>query len=665
MKVSLDRFGSIRSFCLSLFAITILMGGVANAAPQCSDGLDNDNDGGVDALYAPDPASAAPRSWHKDPFGLVGFVNSKAAEYGFRPIGDGSALNFDATTAQFVCRLAGYSGVASMDCVSVYDGGRCGWYSPSDNRLDNWDPSINNFRTRNARDAGNRWLTTLTCINKIPKCSDGKDNDGDGKTDFPADPGCANAWDEDERPHDVNCTGPNDNSEFSQCNDGIDNDGDGAVDGQDFSCSSAFDDDETNPKSQCQDGIDNDGDGVVDLADPGCSNKQDNSENSATTQCQDGIDNDGDGAADYPNDFSCSSRTDNDETNPKSQCQDGVDNDGDGVIDLADPGCSGTQDNSESSATTQCQDGADNDGDGLIDSSDPGCSNPQDNNESDGTSQCQDGADNDGDGLVDFGNDPGCDSPGDNSESDQLSKLIPFVECVDKIADSSYVAHYSYLNDTGATVNLPVGALNGFTPAPADRSQPTVFLGGLFADTFTVPFDGTPLTWQLGTNTAVASSSTPLCPEEAQQPNCKDSDITALLIALDSGARQQQKLVQQAAKQLIKLNASERSYAARTKKQSMAVYKQAWSTTWTLPRLVTTCENNTQCVSTSNVPTLSEYRRHSDELRVLAEEIAKRIGAIKTKKAKKQAAAIKKKAQSLSDANERNAELVPKASDQC
>ena len=70
----------------------------------------------------------------------------------------------------------------------------------------------------------------------------------------------------------------------AQCSDGVDNDNDGATDfPNDFSCSDANDNDETNPKSQCQDGIDNDNDGYVDFGtgagnDPGCASKQDNDE---------------------------------------------------------------------------------------------------------------------------------------------------------------------------------------------------------------------------------------------------------------------------------------------------------------------------------------------------------------------------------------------------
>ena len=65
-----------------------------------------------------------------------------------------------------------------------------------------------------------------------------------------------------------------------QCSDSIDNDLDNATDWpNDFSCSDASDNNETNPKAQCQDGIDNDNDGLIDYPnDAGCANLQDNSE---------------------------------------------------------------------------------------------------------------------------------------------------------------------------------------------------------------------------------------------------------------------------------------------------------------------------------------------------------------------------------------------------
>ncbi|PIR89082.1 MAG: hypothetical protein COU07_02535, partial [Candidatus Harrisonbacteria bacterium CG10_big_fil_rev_8_21_14_0_10_40_38] len=83
-----------------------------------------------------------------------------------------------------------------------------------------------------------------------------------------------------------------------QCSDGIDNDGDGAVDfGSDFSCFGINDDNESEPKAECQNNIDDDGDGKTDYSriigqgDSDCVNYQDNSEGSGVK------DNDGDGYA--------------------------------------------------------------------------------------------------------------------------------------------------------------------------------------------------------------------------------------------------------------------------------------------------------------------------------------------------------------------------------
>ena len=69
-----------------------------------------------------------------------------------------------------------------------------------------------------------------------PACSDGIDNDSDGKIDYPADTGCSSATDTDEF-----------NSPPAQCADGTDNDGDGKIDLADPGCTSVTDNDETDP----------------------------------------------------------------------------------------------------------------------------------------------------------------------------------------------------------------------------------------------------------------------------------------------------------------------------------------------------------------------------------------------------------------------------------
>ncbi len=93
----------------------------------------------------------------------------------------------------------------------------------------------------------------------------------------------------------------------SACSDGRDNDGDGKTDfGQDLGCSSTADNAE---KAACSDGRDNDGDGKLDYPrDPGCSSWDDGAEKEPA--CSDGRDNDGDGKLDYPRDPGCSSAAD-------------------------------------------------------------------------------------------------------------------------------------------------------------------------------------------------------------------------------------------------------------------------------------------------------------------------------------------------------------------
>lgn len=736
-----------RYFAFILLAISLIVAAPigAYATKQCNDGIDNDQDGKTDILYAPDPATAPHKVWFKDPFGIRDFVNSKALERGFKQIGADSALNFDTTTAQFVCNLAGYANVASMDCVSIYDGGRCGWYSQHDNYLDNWDSNTRNFTTRKARDAGNKWISSLTCKNKIPTCGDGKDNDGDGRIDFPADNGCANAWDDSEVPHDPDCSASNNDFDSEkpphlQCNDGVDNDGDGAVDfgadfscssptdndenlpkaqcqdgidndgdgatdfGSDFSCTSKQDNDETNQKSQCQDGIDNDGDGLLDFgSDPGCSSRQDNSESSATTQCQDGIDNDGDGATDYASDFSCTSKQDDDETFPKAECQDGIDNDSDGLADLLDPGCFNKQDNSENSATSQCQDGVDNDsdgatdfgsdfscsskidndesnpkshcqdgqdndGDGLVDLNDPGCSTNQDNNEADGSTQCQDGFDNDGDGLIDFGNDPGCESRQDLTEQDQLGLLSPIAECIDRLSSGIYIAHFGYRNESSAAITVAIGSFNQFTSAPAERGQPTALQSGRVINAFTVEFNGQPLTWRLGLASATVSQSTQLCTDTPSivPPTCLESDVTALLISLDSGARRQRDLVLKSGKTLRKYDTKSATFVKKANSLAEQLYKSAWSTTWAVPRLITSCDNTSQCVKIDNAPTVLAYNDASVQLKSLADGVASKLAKLKRNaKAKKAATSTKLSSQTLHETNLKNSSAVPRFDDQC
>jgi poly(hydroxyalkanoate) depolymerase family esterase len=79
----------------------------------------------------------------------------------------------------------------------------------------------------------------LTTSQPPAACNDGVDNDSDGNIDYPADPGCSSAADNDET--DAPPPAP-------ACDDGTDNDGDTKVDfPADPGCTSASDTDETDP----------------------------------------------------------------------------------------------------------------------------------------------------------------------------------------------------------------------------------------------------------------------------------------------------------------------------------------------------------------------------------------------------------------------------------
>lgn len=98
----------------------------------------------------------------------------------------------------------------------------------------------------------------------------------------------------------------------------------------------------------------------------------------------------------------------------------------------------------------------------------------------------------------------------------------PILECVVENGPGDFVAHFGHLNENPVPITIPVGPDNSFAPAPADRGQTTVFPAGrsnFYPDTaFQVPFDGSPLTWTLGspdgtTRSTTVSAASSRCPQ--------------------------------------------------------------------------------------------------------------------------------------------------------
>jgi hypothetical protein len=443
---------------------------------QCADGIDNDGDGLVDALveipasdgktftYSPgvDPgvqfsiAIGNMIKAKKLPFTAPGFVNGRAAgivrsdNANWSNTGSDSPVGTAETqTLTQVCKVLGYRDYVSSSCrdderSGRYPNGKCNFHSTGDNYM--WRFSGGDFRAENSGPKYSKtWITSITCANRVAACSDGLDNDGDGKVDM-ADDGCASANDTDERPHDPICTSPTSPPEFSQWRDGVSDKNDPGC-WKDPTNPNTYDpslNNEAAATTQCQDTKDNDGDTLIDSKDPGCftdpknpatyDRTRNNEALAGPSECMDAKDNDNDGLTDKddpgcwskPGDPSSYNPYGGPESSATTQCQDTKDNDGDMLIDAKDPGCfkdpknpatyDRTRNNEALAGPGECMDGKDNDSDGVTDKEDPGCwtnpgdpssYNPYGGPESSATTQCQDTKDNDGDTLIDA-KDPGC-----------------------------------------------------------------------------------------------------------------------------------------------------------------------------------------------------------------------------------------------------------------
>lgn len=90
--------------------------------------------------------------------------------------------------------------------------------------------------TSNANDLTNNGFAVFSTDLPFPECNDGSDNDGDGYTDYPADPGCFNPYWFTESP---------------QCQDGDDNDDDGLIDWDGGESAGVPPGAQTDPDPQC------------------------------------------------------------------------------------------------------------------------------------------------------------------------------------------------------------------------------------------------------------------------------------------------------------------------------------------------------------------------------------------------------------------------------
>ncbi len=195
----------------------------------CNNGIDDDKDGLIDDLKELDLNNgeiftAGKRSDSRNdpelvikvlsekitikkfiyniPLEPVLLSNNAADDYKWN-IGDPSTETLDT-----VCKIFGYSDSKSYECLDEersdrYPYGKCNFHSPYNNYL--WRFNGNDFVKESAEPKYSKvWISSIVCKNRLPDCSDGWDNDGDGKIDE-FDDGCASSTDDSEIGHDPEC----------------------------------------------------------------------------------------------------------------------------------------------------------------------------------------------------------------------------------------------------------------------------------------------------------------------------------------------------------------------------------------------------------------------------------------------------------------------------
>jgi len=188
---------------------------------QCTDGLDNDNDGGIDLLEEASlftPAFTLNIPYTQDRLFLEiqmpNLYDSNTCYFNIYWSGgvrhcSGMALKFydGGASATQLCKMKGYNSATIT--------GSGTWSSPGDNTIAYWTGS--QWKTQSGSAGGNRHINTIRCTNPsqvtpVTACNDGIDNDNDGKIDS-FDPGCASPLDISEVNHDLQCTAEDDNTE--------------------------------------------------------------------------------------------------------------------------------------------------------------------------------------------------------------------------------------------------------------------------------------------------------------------------------------------------------------------------------------------------------------------------------------------------------------------
>lgn len=344
-------------------------------------------------------------------------------------------------------------------------------------------------------------------------CNDGADNDGDGKIDFPNDPGCASPAGNNEADDCFPTVGPN----CPVCSDGLDNDGDGQTDyPADTTCKNAASINEQCAQAEpvatiAQAVTMGTTAGATNDYTPACGSSSHSAPDLAyrlevpqmatlnlevtgfdtahvllnstcggsEIACSDPalmartnvaagvyyVVVDGWGSSSGPFTLTTSGTV-----APGGSCEGALFQAG-AFTCTSGYACNGAV-GSRTCTIATCNDGVDNDGDGKADAADPGCVTASDNDEADDCSPtpgpncpaCSDGVDNDGDGKLDFPTDTGCLRPSSDTEACAISEAI-VVATMPQVSGTTVGATNDY--------RPPGGSVNGHLCSTSTNSSAT------------------------------------------------------------------------------------------------------------------------------------------------------------------------------------------------
>ena len=192
----------------------------------CDNGIDDDGDGLIDGLTELSRDNNFQESFGNTAPGTISTLIANKSEYDLKCSLTGSyggilrsnsngwseniAKDRLHVTTEKVCNIFGYYDAIDAGCHDgerkpLYPSGKCNYHTPHNNCVFYWDGSEFQYTNSDSAKDKNSWITDLVCKGKIPECSDGKDNDGDGKIDYPEDDGCATPDDNSEKKHDPDC----------------------------------------------------------------------------------------------------------------------------------------------------------------------------------------------------------------------------------------------------------------------------------------------------------------------------------------------------------------------------------------------------------------------------------------------------------------------------